>query len=125
MTGGHLNHDTQTYKEPLNYSYATLDSVSLYALNRIYILVPWAAGSMTLVQFPAEAMMGFLLLTIYGAHPPSCPMSTNSPPYNVELKIAWIHPLSWCGALLGKIYLFMAWDLVKQRDNFTFTLTVV
>jgi hypothetical protein len=70
-----------------------------------------------------------------GTHPASYPMGTgeggalslcvkrpgreadHSSPYSAEMKNAWaIHPLSQ--------YTFMAWCLVKHKDNFTFTFNV-
>jgi hypothetical protein len=63
----------------------------------------------------------------YGAHPASYPMVPgtlslgekrpgrevdNSPPCNAEIKNAWRYTSAH----------FMAWCLIKQKDNFTFTL---
>jgi hypothetical protein len=64
-----------------------------------------------------------------GAHPASYPMGTrgfslgvkrperkadHSPPSSAEVKNAWSYTST-------PQYVFMAWCLVKQRDNFTFT----
>jgi hypothetical protein len=64
-----------------------------------------------------------------GVHTPSCPMDTrgsfpglkrpgreadHSPPSSAEVKNAWSYTST-------PLYVFMAWCLVKHRDNFIFT----
>jgi hypothetical protein len=44
--------------------------------------------------------------------------TNHSPPSSVEVKYAW------CYTSIPQ-YIFMAWCLVKHRDNFTFTLLVL
>jgi hypothetical protein len=93
-------------------------------------------------RFPAGAenfSLPHRVQTGSGAHPASHPMGSgalslwikwpgseadHSTPSNAEVKNAWSYastpPSSWRGAYLITGYNFMAWYLVKPKDNFTF-----
>jgi hypothetical protein len=51
----------------------------------------------------------------------------HSPPARAEVKNVWSYTsllrMSRCGAYLGIGYTFVAWYIVKHRDNFTFILS--
>jgi hypothetical protein len=87
------------------------------------------------VRFPAETGNLSLRHRVQngsGAYPASCPMGTrdsfpgvkwqgreadNSPSSSAEVQNAWSYTST-------PQYVFMAWCLVKHRDDFTFTLHI-
>jgi len=62
-------------------------------------------------QPPVKWVLGALSLVVKR---PRCE-ADHSPPSSVEVKNAWSYTLT-------PIYAFMAWCIVKHRNNFTFTL---
>jgi hypothetical protein len=87
-------------------------------------------GWMTSVQFPAESMMAFFLFatTGSGVYPASYSRGTRG--FYPEAKQMW-HEANYSPPSSTKVnnvwsytstsqYVFMAWYLVKDRDNFTF-----
>jgi hypothetical protein len=65
-------------------------------------------------QPPIQWVPGILSL---GVKRPECE-ADDSPPSSAEVKNAWSYNSS-------PQYVFMAWCLVKHKDNFTFTFTFV